>query len=362
MVDAGYLITIVTWDRSVKSQLPLSNVRYLGVDLLAPMSSLRVIFSLPKYYSSLRRLLRNEEMFDICFLSHMMLLPMIGKLPTHRFIYDIPEYLNYDLSDYFGRFKRAARFFIERFEKKLLSRADGVIYVGSKDDWLRSYVSGARSSIEINNFPDLTRVPNFGKENFLKSLYSGKKVVIYIGGLSCERGVLRLVNSVKSVLESEPQAHFVLMGRFRPDTCLITDKIKALGVQSSVDVIEHEDFEDMLSYLSISELGIALYEVQTSERAASKAFGKFNSRKILTYMQMGLPVLVSAGNPFSELVLENKCGKAVDDSNQEDLAASILSILHSPEDLGQSGKNAIRSYNWQNEEPRFLEFLDNIHI
>lgn len=361
LLSTNWDVTVLTWSRGVESQRSLAGVRYLKIDLSAPVSSLRLLFSLPKYFSMLERLLEKEPSFDVCILNHMMLLPIARKVSANRVVYDISEYLNYDLSDYFGVFKGLVRPLIERFERYYIKRVDGVTFVGSFNGWLNSYTSIAKNSIEINNFPDLKRMPDYDLCGILKKKYKNKRVIVYVGGLSIDRGLSDLIAAVKPVLKVEPSAHFILMGRFRSDTPLLMQQIDDQGISGSIDVISHMSFEKMLSYLSIAELGVALYQVSSSRRSASSQFGKFNSRKILTYMQMGVPILVSAGNPFSDFVLETGSGDTVNEMDRNAISSKILSMIDSKIAFGEQGIAAINKYNWQKEEGRFLQFIDKVH-
>jgi len=363
MVSAGYCVTVVTWNRAKKTQNEISGVRYISTDISAPHSSLSIIFYIRKYLRAVVSLLKNDQNFDICILTHLMMLPLSNRIEAQNYVYDIAEYLNYDLSDYFSILRSLIRPIIEAYEKRYIRKLDGVTYVGSRDGWLADYVSEAKLSLEINNFPDLSREPSVEDVSKLKDRYHGKKIVIYIGGLSLERGTLDLVRAVPSVLSSVPEAHFLLMGRLREDTHQTLQEIEKLGVQDSVEVIPHLDFEKMLAYLSIATLGVALYDVYRGRSASSK-FGKYNSRKILTYMQMGLPVLVSRGNPFSEFVIDSNCGSVVDPKDMTDLTKQIVNGLEPRFDLfGKAGLSEIRrKYNWQNEERKLLRFLDKVQI
>ncbi len=356
---AGFDTYVVTWDRSEKSQPKVAGTRYESIKLKAPVASWQIVSNLPAYYREVGGLYPSKS-FDICILTHMMQLPLIGRLNTKHIVYDIAEYLNFDLSEYFGVLRGVARPFIERFEKHYIKQVSGVTYVGSKDNWLQRYVSGAPNSIEINNFPDLTRLPHASLVDDVSTRYKGKKIVAYVGGVSGERGIWRLLDAAPEVHAKEPQVHFVLMGRLRSDAENIHQTISARGMAAYVEVIEHKPYVEMLAYLSIAKLGVALYEVERRPSVRNK-FGKYNSRKILTYMKMGLPVLVSEGNPFADFVSEVGCGDVVNQKHPKELAQKVTRLIADDEPKGRIGRETIEQrYNWQFEEQLYLEFMRNL--
>lgn len=360
MLSYGHKVTVVNWVRAQESQKRIDGVTYLPLEFKAPFSSLRLLLYLRSYYRCVNKHLSDKGEFDLCVLTHIMMLPLFSRVNSRKFVYDISEYLNYDLSDYFGFLSKIVRPFIEVFEKRYIKKVDGVTYVGSREGWLKNYVRKAPESLEINNFPDLTRKPSVARVEELQEYYSGKKVAIYVGDISHERGVDQLIDAVELVIRKEPQTHFILMGRGRDISTGIFNKLNGLGIATKVEVLDHRSFDEMLAYLQVASVGIALYQIG-SRRSAAKKFDRFNSRKILTYMQSGLPVLVSNGNPFSRFVLECECGEEVDPNDLSDLARKMISLLNHGEEKGRRGLIKIQTeLNWQNEEKRFLQFLEKI--
>ena len=292
--------------------------------------------------------------------AHAMLLPLVGRLRAKKYIYDIPEFLNYSLADYFGVFRFLVRPLIELFEKYYIKKVDAVSYVGSRDDWLADYVSRAKLSAEINNFPDTTIAPQARQVAILKEVYNGKNVVIYVGGLSIERGAKLVVDVATELRQKVPNLHIILMGRYRVETSQLLADIDRRGLGEFVEVIEHVDYQLMLAYLKVSKVGLALYVVDENIEVSRK-FGPYNSRKIFTYMKMGLPVLVSSGNPFSKFVSDIGCGDVVDIGSQKQLVSKIYNLFMNSHEVGKVGSHAVRDrYNWRREEAVFIQLLKKI--
>lgn len=359
LLAEGYDVSVVTWERSKRSQSYIEGVRYKTIRVEAPLSSVLIIFTLRKYYLALADSLGQEE-FEICMFAHAMLLPLVGRLRAKKYIYDIPEFLNYSLADYFGVFRFLVRPLIELFEKYYIKKVDAVSYVGSRDDWLADYVSSAKLSAEINNFPDTTIAPQARQVAILKEVYNGKNVVIYVGGLSIERGAKLVVDVATELRQKVPNLHIILMGRYRVETSQLLADIDRRGLGEFVEVIEHVDYQLMLAYLKVSKVGLALYVVDENIEVSRK-FGPYNSRKIFTYMKMGLPVLVSSGNPFSKFVSDIGCGDVVDIGSQKQLVSKIYNLFMNSHEVGKVGSHAVRDrYNWRREEAVFIQLLKKI--
>ena len=70
LLAEGYDVSVVTWERSKRSQSYIEGVRYKTIRVKAPLSSVLIVFTLRKYYLALADSLGQEE-FERYVCSHM---------------------------------------------------------------------------------------------------------------------------------------------------------------------------------------------------------------------------------------------------------------------------------------------------
>jgi len=115
-------------------------------------------------------------------------------------------------------------------------------------------------------------------------------------------------------------------------------------------------YDTMMAYLSCAKVGLALFHPQEG-RYPLISLG--NSRKIFTYMQAGIPVIVSRHPAMARIVAETGCGLVVNEDSPLEIAQAIAYLMENPEparEMGRRGRAALeKQYNWKVEEPKFLE-------
>ena len=89
-----------------------------------------------------------------------------------------------------------------------------------------------------------------------------------------------------------------------------------------------------------------------------------NPIKIFEYMSAGLAVICSDFPKWKEIVEENNCGICVDPNNTEQISGAIDELLENPKRIVELGNNgrmaAINKYNWQIEEKKLLDFVNQL--
>jgi glycosyltransferase involved in cell wall biosynthesis len=133
---------------------------------------------------------------------------------------------------------------------------------------------------------------------------------------------------------------FVVIGPGREEYLTSLWQLAAdLNVQDQFVLLPPVSYDDLFFYTVGADAGHALYEpVDTNNRVSITS-----SNKLMEYMAVGLPLIVSQRPALEQFIAAYRCGIAVDESSPESIAASINFLLGNPEQasrLGRAGQKA----------------------
>ena len=155
-------------------------------------------------------------------------------------------------------------------------------------------------------------------------------VLIFVGSLTTEKRLDRLLRLTQKVRSQIPQLHLWLIGagslestvRQQVDNLRIADSVRFLGTQASV-----------ANYLNAADLFVL-----TSDTEGIPAV-------ILEAGLLGLPVIATRVGGIPECVLDEETGLLVDRQDEQRLADAVCALLRNParrRELGKKAKNWIR--------------------
>ena len=190
--------------------------------------------------------------------------------------------------------------------------------------------------------------------------YPGNFVMIYVGGLSEERGILELIKATHEASKVHPEVKLVIIGEFRTknfrDICI--EYVRSNGLGDNVEFLGYVPHKEVPEYINASNVGTALFH--PTRRFAKTAY----PIKLFEYMICGKPVLVSNLPAIRKIIEESECGLLVDPMNIYEVAKAIIFMLEHPQDtkaMGYSGRRAVQNkYNWLKMETELLKLYKNI--
>lgn len=173
----------------------------------------------------------------------------------------------------------------------------------------------------------------------------GRKVVLYLGGLSPHKGVDILLDAFPHVLAQVPDAFLLLMGY--PNEAHYQARVNALGLASHVRVTGKVRYEDAPDYLTLGDVAVA------PKRSQTEANGK-----IYNYMASGLPTVA-----FDTVVnrdILGDLGAYVHDLNDvAGLANQIVLLLKDDEARSRLAQRvrqkAVDDYSWDGVAARLRQ-------
>ena len=254
-------------------------------------------------------------------------------------------------------------FIIKIAERNLVRFADYVVTVDSVGDYLlKRYEKWSKNVIVLQNTPQLQVFDSRAKiHNPIRGNYSGQPVVFYVGGLSKNKGIFQMLESIRRVKKFIPEVKLLVAGSFpRIDLeVAVQECIKKNNFSGNVDFLGYTPYEQLPSILTISKIGLILYQ-PTSWHLRTKASSKF-----FLFMCSAIPLVVSDFPGFRELVESENCGLLVDPSNIRQISDAIIFLLNNPEKakkMGGNGRKAIEGkYNWEIEGKKLLKVYEYLY-
>jgi len=362
--QAGYRIWTLYWDRSATPQPPAKrgcSSFEIRIPYPASRGTLRLLPRLPLFYlRAIRRLQAERARFDIVHCTHLMLLPLAVYLKARwksKIIYDVYEFHLHETSERLPGGLRWLVPLLRRLEDVLVRRVDGVLTVDSVGGELEHrYRALNPNTLALYNVPEAQPEFDPGKLEELERHYANRDLVIYVGGLSEAKGALILPEVIHHVAGKCPRVLFIIIGTFHKDSTRrrFWAMIEELGVKGFLEFLPWLPYREMLYYVALSKVGLALYQPIPRYLRSSRG----NGRKFFTYMQVGIPIVGPRFGEIGRVVQEENCGLLVDTADPEAVAQAVLFLLENPKEareMGKRGQVAVRErYNWDIERRKLL--------
>ena len=222
---------------------------------------------------------------------------------------------------------------------------DGFVVV--TDEMKKEYIRHKKSTEVIYNFPlDMT----IEKEKLHKTR---RKILVYEGGISKERGVFLYLKAIKKL--KRPGYTLLLIGPFAPEE--LEEEVRAyierIDLSAEVTIMGRILHERMYVLLKESKIGLCLLSSLNNSRAIPV--------KLFEYLRMGIPVICSNNITFSNEVLrEYKCGVLVEYGNVEAIVEAVKEIEKGYRTYQKNAVKASRAFTWETEEKKLLEFYKKV--
>jgi len=112
----------------------------------------------------------------------------------------------------------------------------------------------------ISNFPVLNVFEEVDSESGIE-MYPGRFVMIYVGGLTEERGILELIKATHKASRLHPQVKLLIIGEFRTecfeDVCI--DYVRSNMLEDNVEFLGFKPHVDIPKYINAANVGTALF-------------------------------------------------------------------------------------------------------
>lgn len=166
-------------------------------------------------------------------------------------------------------------------------------------------------------------LPNFIMfDDFQPSYNTGDAVIIYVGRLSCEKGIEVLIDAVRGL---RVQVHIIGTG---PSEKLLKKKVARENLDN-IFFLGHKEGNDLRCELMESRVSVL----------PSMCYEN-NPRAILEAFALGTPVIGASIGGIPELVTDYQTGLTFEPGNADDLREKIRYVLEHKHDAVEMGRNA----------------------
>lgn len=205
-------------------------------------------------------------------------------------------------------------------------------------------------TVLVQNFPILDELVPAQEQPY----DSREALVTYVGGISVERGIHEMVESL-TLLPDNLNARLRLAGRFVPTS--LRTSIQNTSGWERVDYLGWQSREGVGQLLGQSRIGLVVLH-PTPNHLESQPI------KLYEYMSAGIPVIASNFPTWRKIVEGVGCGLVVDPMDAEEIAEAIHYLLANPSEareMGIRGQKAVRDmYNWAVEAEKLLAMYEEL--
>lgn len=179
-------------------------------------------------------------------------------------------------------------------------------------------------------------------------------LAVYLGGLADVRGAREMVEAIGMVPE-RLAVRLGLAGEFYPSS--LRDELAELPGWARVDHFGTLPREGVDRLLADARVGIVVLRPLPN-------YVESYPTKLFEYMLAGMPVVVSNFALWRKMVVETKCGLAVDPSDPRQLADALTWLFEHREqaaEMGRRGRELVRErYSWEREAAKLLRLYGSL--
>lgn len=246
-----------------------------------------------------------------------------------------------------------------RLSSAFLKKADFVLVPST--EWVdlaaRVYDVDVRKIVLFPTGVDLRMFnPKVKNDSIRETLgLKNKKVLLFIGMLSRDRGLDHLILAMPKVLEKAPEVRCLVIGK-GPEKSRLLNLSRRLEVDKFIFFLDEVNHDLIPKYISLADVAIGpLTKLDIT-------VGTFPI-KVLEYLACGKPVVACRGSVSKDLVVNGYNGVLADTADVDELSEVIVNLINGgkfAKKLGENARNHVENlYDWNNVIGILEETLDN---
>jgi glycosyltransferase involved in cell wall biosynthesis len=349
LTDSGYLVTLLCWDRGIKS--PRSErqeagkfYREIQLKFRAPWGN-KILLFLPVWWCFLffKLMVTNWDIVHAIQVTSVPPAIMAGKLKRKPVIYDMLD--TYEDS---VPLPKTIRDICVKIDKCLMWLVDGVILA---DDEQIEEVGGIPNSKTVVIYDSPNTVSKVDLNPCKNSIFT-----LFFAGLLFSGKKLNLINLFEAIREVEGvriiiAGHGDLVTEIKEWSLKYPEKIQFIGEINHSEVLERSAKSELLFVLRDPIVPVNKY---------------ICGSKILEAMMCGKPILANASTSTAKKVLNENCGLVVNAKNIPEIRNAVIRLRDDPELCKELGNNAKRAYenryNWEIMERKLLTLYRDLEV
>jgi len=259
------------------------------------------------------------------------------------------------LSHWMNQTLERADFFLAASERQRMFWLGALTALGRVNPYTYRDDRSLRQLIDVVPF-GLASEPPVHERQVLKGVHpaigADDKLLLWSGGLYNWFDPFTLIRAVAQLAERRPNIRLFFLGTKHPNPDVpemeIVGKARTLAEELGVagrQVIFNESwvaFADRQNYLLEADLGISTHPVHVETTFSFRT-------RILDYLWAGLPMVVTEGDHFADLIATEGLGEAVPEDDPDALAAAIERVVYDDATHERAASNVRRvaaRYTW----------------
>lgn len=350
------------FDRKIQGNAP--RIPLLGSVIQLYRLTIKNTFftGIPLLRAALRRNADVYHLFGMYAFVPGLYLKVFKRKKTVYDAYEVPH--NISRMPSLGLFAKPLSRLVGEMELFAASRMDYVLTLPSAgDEYYKRFKKRNKNVVVIRNVPPVSwNSANF--EEFNQKEYSGKKVLFYMGAFTRAKGIIKLLEVLRLVMNAYPDVKLLLVGSFDAVQAYDNAKEEAMRyikdhhLSEYVTITGHVPWQEIPRYLGIADIALHLYQplpVLTVTQGSSSFF---------EYMAAGIPIVGSNSPGFGTIIDNYKCGIAVNPTDVEEAAGAVLKLLNNNQlakELSNNGRKAFeQEFNWQVQEEKLVQVYNQL--
>ena len=209
------------------------------------------------------------------------------------------------------------------------------------------------SGVSLSFFDEM----RYAENNVRRSLnLSGEFIVIYHGGFAKARGLQNAVQAMEIVKKNYGNIILLLLGE-GPSEGELKSLVQKNQLEDCVLIHPTVDFNKIPVYINVADVAMMPYP-------NVRWLNNSSPIKLMEYLAMGKPVIVTDLQAFKDVIGVNKCGIYIKDNSPEEIAKGILFAYEHRDELkgwGEIGRKIVeKEYTWEIQIKHFEGYLKNI--
>lgn len=307
----------------------------------------RILFAHP---IALFKYLRLRPDIVHIFVPELIPLALLFQWAGAKVVYEVQENLFKKFA--IKRYNNGLVFkWLFRFFDRLARRRFHLIF--TDDAYLEEYRNLTKPFAIIHNYVSLPVMDTLAHEG----VRTHRSEVFYLGVVSMERCLDRMINAFAMLKNSYPDCHLHLFGPVRVDRAELEAIAGYQQVKSNITFHGYTDQKVALRYARQAVAGIALLKPVAD-------YPESFPTKLFEYMALKLPVITSDFPVYKRIVEESGSGFCISPYDAEALYRALESCITDGalrSEMGNNGRKAAeRCYNWTSEEAKLLSFYNDI--
>jgi len=330
-----YDLTIVTFE-SDALDLKMLPFKIKQVRCFGKKGVIKSLFSLAR-----QAFKENTDIYHAHDLDGLFCAYLPALLKGKTLIYDSHELWSDALQ--FGRFKKFKRVF-SFLEWFLVLRVKFIITVNESLSKILAE-KYHKKVFALYNYPAVIK-RDLSKKS-LRQKYPGKKIIIYLGGITKGRGINLIVQVAKLL---DQNFIFLLIG-YGSEKENIEKLIIKQKMENKVKILDPFAPGTIVPSVAGADLGLCLIE------RISLSYYLSTPNKLFQYINADIPILASNFPEMKKIILEDNIGDVVSPVRPKEVARKIKELTSEPkhQELVKNLSKVKRKYSWQVESKKLIK-------